>query len=76
MSDKVEAPAVEGDQEAKITIGGVELTPAQSATVRCAVAHWLSELESPSYRRRLGKIAQLYRKRLGEIQDLIFAHLK
>ncbi len=76
MSDKTEAPAVEGDQEAMITIGGVELTLAQSATVRCAVAHMLTELEDPAYRKALGPIAEAYRKRLGEIQDLIFAHLK
>lgn len=58
--------------EAPMTISGVTLTEAQSATIRVGVEHFLMDLSDPSYMRDLGPIGPLYRERLKEIQTLIF----
>ncbi len=63
-------------REAKIIIEGVELDPAQSMSVRCAVTSMLSDLVDPKHQKLLGDTAQLYRERLVEVQSLILQGTK
>lgn len=60
--------------EPRITINGVVLNDAQAATVRVAVAQWLTELhEDKKYMKELGEIGPMYQKRLGEVQEMMFS---
>jgi hypothetical protein len=58
--------------EAKIVINGVELTVAQSSSVRVAVSGMLMELAEEEHMKDLGEIGPLYQARLGEVEDLLF----
>jgi len=57
--------------EADVTINGVTLTFAQSATLRVAISSMLTELSNSEHMTALGAIGPLYQKRLREIEHLI-----
>jgi hypothetical protein len=57
--------------ESKIVINGVELTQAQSSSVRVAVSSMLTELAQKEHMDALGEIGPLYQARLSEVQDLL-----
>lgn len=57
--------------EAIVVIEGVQLTEAQSGTIRIAVAHFLVDLADRKYCRELGPIADAYRDRLHEVEDML-----
>lgn len=57
--------------EARITVEGTELTPAQSMTVRVAVTAFLAECEDPAS--QLGAVGQSYADRAREVLKLILA---
>ncbi len=64
------------DKEAQVTIGGVELTFAQSMALRVAVGSMLLDLNDKKYRRDLGDVAEFYQARLGEIEKLMLASIR
>ena len=64
--------------EAHITINGTTLDLSQSATLRCAVTNWHSELLDPERREEfemLGAIGPLYVARLEELLALLISRL-
>lgn len=64
------------DDEARVTVNGVELTPQQSATLRVALAGFLHELADDQFRMLLGPIGEAYRTHASAIQDLIMADIQ
>jgi hypothetical protein len=58
-------------KEAHVVIEGVPLTPAQSASVRCAVSSFLMELNDPEQCKRLGPIADGYRTHLRAVESML-----
>lgn len=52
--------------EAHIVINGIELSEAQSCTLRITIANHLQQLKA------MGAVADTHRARLTEVQDLIF----
>gem|GEM_PF-6471042 len=57
--------------EANIRINDVELSFAQSMSVRVAVASMLMDLADPEYMKALGKVGPLYQSRLSEVQRFL-----
>ena len=67
---------VEGKgQEAKITIGGIDLNNAQSMAVRVSISNMLMDLQDPEMREGLGDIGGLYENRLREVEALIINNI-
>lgn len=60
-------------EEARIVIGQIELTQAQSLAVRVAVSNMLMDLKRPQFREEMGHIGLIYENRLEEVQGLILA---
>ncbi len=58
--------------EAKITINGIELTEAQSMSVRTAVANSLMNLSDEKFMEDMGPIGPPLQQRLSEVQKAIF----
>lgn len=56
---------------ARITVNGVELTPAQSMAVSAALSAFLMQTEDPDQMALLGEVGPLCRERMLEVQRLM-----